>query len=119
MGQEQLQEKHQIKVGEQVELLSNTYEFIGVTMDSRCPKDVTCVMAGWAMIEVKVTQHGEAPVIQTVKIPATIPSNQNPELLVMENGARILAGVLTPYPVSTQTMEEREYCLELWVMGPA
>lgn len=45
-GQEVNPNKYSIKVGEQVEILTNTFEFLKVTMDSRCPKDVTCVMAG-------------------------------------------------------------------------
>ena len=116
LGQEISIEKYQLKLGEQLEIGTVMYQFNNVLSDSRCPKDVTCVMAGWATIEVKITQEGENANIKTVKIPAAEPSTANPELLVLDTGQRVLAGVLTPYPEANQAMEAREYALEIWLV---
>lgn len=68
------------------------------------------------MVDLKITQQGQAPYIKSVKIPAEIPSKANPKLLCMESGDCVYAALLTPYPLTTQAMEDRDYCLELRVL---
>ena len=90
--------------------------FEEVISDSRCPKDVTCVMAGWAMIKVNLIESGDNnPQSIEVKIPATMHPRIMPVLFENENGQMLVAN-LSPYPLSTEKFENREYCLELlWI----
>ena len=114
MSQQIVQEKFQLKAGEKSTILTNDYEFVAVTMDSRCPMDVTCVMAGWAMVDVKITQLGEEPYVKSIKIPADQAELNHPLLLEMSTGEKVIVGRLLPYPISTEKFEDREYVLELW-----
>lgn len=116
MSQETVLEKFQLKVGQAATIMTNQYVFEGVTMDSRCPKDVTCVMAGWAMVDVKITQLGEGTYSKSLKIPADQSALLQTLVLEMQSGEKIVVGALNPYPISTENFEDREYCLELWLI---
>ena len=100
---------HMVKEGHKI-------HFEEVLSDSRCPKDVTCVMAGWAMVKVNIIQSGDTnPRTIELKIPATMHHDLMPVVYQNENG-KMLAANLTPYPFSTQAFEDRDYCLELlWI----
>lgn len=90
--------------------------FEDVISDSRCPSDVTCVMAGWAMIKVNLIESGDTNKRSIeVKIPAMMHPRIMPVLFENQSG-RMLVSNLSPYPISTEPFTDREYCLELlWV----
>ena len=77
--------------------------FLNVTSDSRCPSDVTCVWQGQAGIELNV-QKGEEE--STVSLSIGGDSNPNESIF---NSHLIQLVDLSPYPVSTKTIQPEEY----------
>ncbi|ARV11750.1 hypothetical protein BTO09_05055 [Gilvibacter sp. SZ-19] len=115
MAQDETLEKLQLKVGESASTLDMQLQFTAVVMDSRCPSDAQCVMAGWADVEVLlITADGEKQALK-VRIDASEQHMIHPIVMERADGVRIVVGKLTPYPLSTVQFADREYCLELWV----
>lgn len=116
----QAQEVNQevFNLAEDVHLIKGGHKihFKEVTSDSRCPKDVTCVMAGWAMITIDLIESGDRnPRSVAIKIPGLQGVESRIELFKNENGT-MFVGALSPYPISTETFEQREYVLTVhWV----
>jgi hypothetical protein len=87
--------------------------FEKVISDSRCPKDVTCVMAGWAMVKLTVTAAGDKNAHSfDLKIPAAIVGQVLPVVFKNKEG-QLLVQKLTPYPILSEAFDTREYCLNL------
>jgi len=87
--------------------------FEKVISDSRCPKDVTCVMAGWAMVKLTLVTAGDnSEQSLELKIPAMLVGDVMP--VVFKNDAgQLLIQKLTPYPISSEAFDARDYCLTL------
>jgi hypothetical protein len=81
--------------------------FTNVVEDSRCPSDVNCVWAGRVIVELEVELSG-AP--QTVTL-----SSENNENQVTVGGYLITMGEVTPYPVSTATIQMHQYKVNLTI----
>jgi len=81
--------------------------FTNVVEDSRCPSDVTCVWAGRVIVTLEVELSG-AP--QTITL-----SSENNENQVTVGGYLITMGEVTPYPVSTATIQLHEYKVNLTI----
>ena len=115
MAQEDSLEKVELKVGDSDSAMDMQFSFKQVLMDSRCPSDAQCVMAGWADVEVGlIVNEGEEQIVK-IRVDASEQHLIHPTVLERENGLRVMVGKLTPYPLSTQKFEDREYCVELWI----
>jgi hypothetical protein len=86
-----------------------TVTFTGVENDSRCPIDVVCVRAGDATVLLSVRAASSAPVRLTLVIGA----EDTPKDTAQAGDLAFTALVLSPAPVSTQKIEERDYILRL------
>lgn len=115
-AQDSLSVKYELIKGVHMVSEGHKIHFEEVISDSRCPKDVTCVMAGWAMVKVNLIESGDKnPQSIQIKVPAAVQAGFMPVVFENENGKMLVAN-LSPYPISTQTFQDREYCLELlWV----
>lgn len=106
-----------LALGESVTLSGHTFEFVKVIEDSRCPKDVSCVWAGQAKVELAIhLASGE----QTTQVILFNPGLQQPQILAGTTKGQIVIETLAPYPVSTQpSLEDRAYYVTLREMDAA
>jgi hypothetical protein len=109
-----------VRQGQSVELASGVnLKFIGVTSDSRCPIDVTCVWQGEAVIEIELQAHGRTArgSISTVKTDLTLlahrvkllglyPSLRESEKRPAEENVAFFR-VVDPMPTSTKGFANR------------
>lgn len=84
-------------------------KFIKVVKDSRCPKNVTCIWAGEAVILVEISENGILVKEKEVVLPA---AGRSLPLLIFE-GSSLLVQNLLPYPQTGSNVKDREYSLEL------
>lgn len=84
-------------------------KFIKVVKDSRCPKNVTCIWAGEAVILVEISENGILVKEKEVVLPA---GGRSLPLLIFE-GSSLLVQNLLPYPQTGSNVKDREYSLEL------
>jgi hypothetical protein len=76
--------------------------------DSRCPKGVTCVWAGDAAIELRVTSP-------TASVSYTLHTNDESARRVEHDGLRIQLVSLTPEPAGDEKPRQEEYRVTLLV----
>ncbi|MBX2926960.1 MAG: hypothetical protein KF852_03925 [Saprospiraceae bacterium] len=81
--------------------------FTSVVEDSRCPSDVTCVWAGRIIVTLEIELDG-AP--QTVTL-----SSENNENQVTVGAYLVTMNEVTPYPVSTTTIQPQDYKVNLTI----
>jgi hypothetical protein len=77
--------------------------------DSRCPKGVTCVWAGDAAIELRVTGP------RTASVSYTLHTNDESARRVEHDGLRIQLVSLTPEPAGDEKPRQEEYRVTLLV----
>lgn len=105
----------EIGVGESIEVDVHTITFVGVKTDSRCPKEVNCITAGYADIEVDLGYKRKIQHLNR-KVSAVLTDVNRPFLLgVPSKNIKVEVGALKPYPLSTDVFEDRNYVLEVWV----
>ena len=80
-----------------------TFTFVSVVNDSRCPKGVTCVWEGDAVIEVRVTPEGGEPEIVQLHLNARTGKD------VVVRGLRLALERLEPYPEEGRSIGARDY----------
>jgi hypothetical protein len=80
-----------------------TFTFVTVVNDSRCPKGVTCVWEGDAVIEVRVTREGGEA--ETVQLHSNAPAGQG----AVVRGLRIALERLEPYPEEGRSISAGDY----------
>lgn len=90
---------------------SKEVKFIGVVSDSRCPKDVTCIWAGNAVILVEIRENGA--LLEEKEIVLSAAGRSSPLLMVKDSS--LLVQNLLPYPTIGSNIEDREYSLELQI----
>ncbi|HLW31671.1 MAG TPA: hypothetical protein VKX40_05385 [Aequorivita sp.] len=102
-GQEESGETPKIGVkvskGETVVLKGISIKFLEVTEDSRCPKDVTCIWAGRAIVKVEVSANGKKE-IKTLIFGEVRPGEEANTNLYNSKDFAINGLTLNPYPVS-------------------
>ena len=93
-----------LKMGTSVSLEDTdlSLTFSDVTHDSRCPKDVNCIVAGKAVVVLEVSTEGE-----TTKLTFDIAPDGSDERRIDDLTVRIVA--LGPEPVGGQRMERSTY----------
>jgi hypothetical protein len=82
-----------------------TLTFEGVTSDSRCPTDVTCIWAGEGVVRVRVVLPGQPSATLTLHTPGGTASSEAPY------AQRVVVGLteLRPAPISTRTLVPQDY----------
>ena len=85
------------------------FTFAGVKNDSRCPRGTNCVMAGEAIVRLKVEDA-----VREVRLGA---NNRRPPVLEVPGGQLTLTALL-PYPTSGSRIDPASYRLEVTVAGP-
>jgi len=88
--------------------------FAGVVEDSRCPREVTCVWAGRAVVEVEATVGEDGPQ-RTVRLEVGAGEAATAELF----GVRVEARELAPYPSAGAAARRDEYRLRLALLPSA
>src|SRR3954470_22829780 len=87
--------------GETASLISvaHTVQFVGVSEDSRCPRDTTCIWAGEVKAQLRVRGTQAGPVEREMLEGSSTPAgNSRLTLLRVE-----------PYPTSTTVIPARDY----------
>lgn len=90
---------------------SKQIKFVKVLSDSRCPKDVTCIWAGNAVILVEIRENGA--LLEEKEIVLSAAGRSFP--LLMAKDSSLVVYNLLPYPETGSNVEDREYSLELQV----
>lgn len=81
-------------------------------IDSRCPKNVSCIRAGEAKVVVEVFKSGKFLKQQTLTFyPNSI--NKNTNALYTSSEINISGLQLFPYPEGPEKINEKDYVLEL------
>ncbi len=114
MGQEDSTETPKIGIkvpqGETVIIKGVSIKFLGVIEDSRCPKDVTCIWAGRAIVKVEVIANGkkEDKILTFGEVRPGEEKNTN----LYNSGKFAINGLaLNPYPTSESTGKDKGYVL--------
>ncbi|MBW8010176.1 MAG: hypothetical protein FVQ83_02885 [Chloroflexi bacterium] len=87
--------------------------FTHVTSESRCPSDVQCIWAGQVAIAIEVKQGGKTLGEFELVLGSLIEEDESPSLEI--DGLIFLLIDVSPYPQSTQTIEQEDYRAELVV----
>jgi hypothetical protein len=108
-----LGEPFELGVGESATVKGEnlTVTFDGVSADSRCPIDVSCIWAGDAEVDVTISKPGYSPLSTTLHTTLTPQS-------VSYNGYTVTLNDLDPDPVSTSTIDPDDYVATFTVTKP-
>lgn len=113
-GQENSTETPKIGIkvpqGETVVIKGVSIKFLEVIEDSRCPKDVTCIWAGRAIVKVEVIANGkkEEKILTFGEVRPGEEKNTN----LYNSGKFAINGLaLNPYPTSESTGKDTGYVL--------
>jgi len=82
--------------------------FAGVVEDSRCPREVTCVWAGRAVVEIVATAGADGPE-RAVRLEVGAGPDGAAELF----GVRFTAAALEPYPRAGEATRREDYRVRL------
>jgi hypothetical protein len=99
-----------IPLGETAQLGDVSVKFNEVLEDSRCPKDVTCIWAGRARVQLEVTMKDKAMMQKEVIIGQTKPGESANPVLYNSDGIYLKVSAVTPHPTSEDN-GVREYAV--------
>ena len=103
--------KIKIALGETITIENHQLKFVKVLEDSRCPKEVTCIWAGRAKVQVEVWKNGENSIIKEL-IFGQVNQGESKDLTLFTSEEKIVKGyALEPYPSSEVSSDKREYVL--------
>jgi len=90
-----------------------TLEFKEVVSDSRCPKNVSCIWAGEAVVLIDVIKDGKK--VEQKKLVFNTASQYKTELLNLFSSEEldITAYSISPYPVSGSKIKAEDYVISL------
>jgi hypothetical protein len=93
--------------------------FSKVKQDSRCPKEVNCVRAGEANVEVIVQQSSKKAKTVMLTIDASGVVSERNNLIAETSHNKIYGFSLTPYPVANRPIATENYILEIVIKPKA
>lgn len=99
-----------IPKGETIAIKGVSIKFIEVVEDSRCPKGVTCIWAGRAIVKVEVTANGKKEIKNLIFGEVRSGEEKNTNLFSSEEFA-INGVMLKPYPTADSAGNEKNYVL--------
>ena len=88
-------------------------KFKKVIADSRCPKNVMCVRAGEADILVSIFKNWDFIADKKIRIDASGYVMESTNLAFDAKDFKIYGFSLTPYPIGTDSIDEKAYELEI------
>lgn len=98
-----------VPLGKTIEYKGVSIKFIEVLEDSRCPKDVTCIWAGRAIVKVEVMGNGKKE--EKTLIFGEVKQNEEKNLVLYNSKNFTINGLtLNPYPTSLKS-EDTNYIL--------
>ena len=102
-------------VGLQQMVYYDDYEvkFKRVITDSRCPKSVMCIRAGEAEVLISIYKNGNFIADKKIRIDASGYVMESNNLAFDTKFFKIYGFGLTPYPVSVNDIEDKDYELEI------
>jgi len=94
----------ELGVGESAQVAPVTVTFVGVTDDSRCPKGVTCIWEGDALVELRVRREDGGAAV-------TLSLHANPRFTqeATAAGVRVRLVRIDPYPEADHPIEAGDY----------
>ncbi len=109
----ELKEPFTIKYGQSAEIdpIEMMVTFSKVKEDSRCPSSVQCVWEGRAVVEVKITQ-GSGSVTDFLATQSSAPTPAD-SMIAFNRVIKLLE--VTPYPITPNSLEEKDYKIKLVV----
>lgn len=101
-----------LQQGAQFTFGNKSIKFKEVVVDSRCPKDVTCIWAGEAKVLIEVSQNGKLLEERIIAVNSSnIPLNFSAEdILYTLNSIELL-----PYPTTKNNIPDKNYLLNMRV----
>lgn len=87
--------------------------FNNVVAESRCPSNVQCIWAGQVVLAMQVRQGGEL-IDEFELVFGALTEDDSPGW--EQNGMVIMLMDVSPYPQSTEAIEQEDYIVELVVM---
>lgn len=102
-----------VKLNEKVKFGTFQVEFNKVINDSRCPKDVMCVRAGEAFVEVLIYKDSKFIQKKKLRIDASGFVTASNNLAFYSEDLLIYGFSLTPYPDTSVETKEEDYQLEV------
>lgn len=99
-----------VPLGNAINLRGVSIKFLEVVEDSRCPKDVTCIWAGRAIVKVEITANGTKSE-KNVIIGAVRPGENDSKTLYASKDFLIKGLTLNPYPMVANSGEGTNYVL--------
>ncbi|NNK87296.1 MAG: hypothetical protein HKO90_03355 [Flavobacteriaceae bacterium] len=87
--------------------------FVKLVNDSRCPKSVSCIRAGEAIIEVDIYIRGEFVETRELVFPAEGTLSEKNNLMFNNDDIRLVGIALNPYPEAPGQLSESDYSLEI------
>ena len=103
--------KIKITLGQTITIENHQLKFVKVLEDSHCPKEVTCIWAGRAKVQVEVWKNGEDSIIKEL-IFGQVNQGESKELTLFTSEEKTVKGyALKPYPSSEVSSDKREYVL--------
>ncbi len=100
-GQKAVVEPNQYAEGEEIFYVT----FLDVLEDSRCPSDVVCVQEGRVVIAVEINAEDSTSFYNLTQEG----SRKNLEPVLIDPHATMRLINIDPYPVSTKTINQRDY----------
>ena len=89
--------------------------FAKLVSDSRCPKSVTCIRAGEAIIEVDIYIGGAFVETRELVFAAEGTVSEQNNLMFSSDDIRLMGVALYPYPETPGQLSEGDYRLEIKV----
>lgn len=102
-----------LNFGTNVTISEVDIEFVDVIEDSRCPANVQCVLAGKAVVLVKVYFQGNFIEERKLVFHPSGFSNKSLKMLYNSELLQITGLNLMPYPVAESKILKKDYYLEL------
>jgi len=100
-----------VALGETISIENHQIKFVKVLEDSRCPKDVTCIWAGRARVQIEVSQKEEDSLIKEL-IFGQVRQGESKDLTLFSTEDKKVVGIsLKPYPTTENSGSEKEYQL--------
>jgi hypothetical protein len=100
-----------IALGETITIENHLVKFVKVLEDSRCPKDVTCIWAGRARVQIEVGLEEDDSLIEEL-IFGQVKQGESKDLTIFTTENKKVIGItLKPYPTTENSGSEKEYQL--------
>ncbi|WP_299114007.1 hypothetical protein [uncultured Winogradskyella sp.] len=110
-----LVEYNNISIGKSFAFNDYEIRFVDVLSDSRCPKAVMCIVAGEAVVKVKIYKSGKRIIEKTLTFTPTVFLPNSKGNLYDTELLKVTGVALYPYPVADNQIQKENYSLKLLI----